>query len=436
MKSLYLTLLFLAAISLAQAQVQCDNDSTGNIPLTDLGAGTYLGEQGGLYPGGQNTMPSSHLKAGRKMARSIVPLDSLGNEDWVNGKVLFIGMGASTAGNTWNHFMEIFDTLSNVNPYLTLNNACLGAKGIEMMIDTTYNNWYWDDEIIPKLASKNSSQAQVQVVWIKTASKVDTIMEFPLHPSAIADKYEILMGVLQAKFPNLKLVFITSSVYGGYADPIKTFYDVVSEPGSYWNGFGVKWAIERQILGDPDLKYKGGSKKAPFMGWGPYVWADGVNPSSKGLYWNCEEDFADDGGGYHLTNGGKNKESNLLRDWALTDPIAKIFFVDGPKWNPVLREGSNASQSSIANNNILQQGLEIYPSPNHGNFYLQFALPVDGYSQLSIVNNLNQTVWEKRIDNAIASNGIAIDISGMPTGLYVAVVTINGQLFSTKFLLN
>lgn len=71
--------------------------------------------------------------------------------------------------------------------------------------------------------------------------------------------------------------------------------------------------------------------------------------------------------------------------------------MDGPKWNPVLREGSNASQSSIANNNILQQGLEIYPSPNHGNFYLQFALPVDGYSQLSIVNNLNQTVWEKEL---------------------------------------
>lgn len=436
MKNLYLTLFFLVALNLAQAQVQCDNDSTGNIPLTDLGTGTYLGVQGGLYPGGQNTMPTSHLKAGRKMAKSIVPLDSLGNEDWVNGKVLFIGMGASTAGNTWNHFMEIFDTIAGVNPYLTLNNACLGAKGLEVMIDTINNNWYWNDNIMPKLLDKNSTAKQVQVIWVKSASKEDTIMEFPLHPLAIADKYETLMGVLYKKFPNLKLVFITSSVYGGYADPMKLFYNVVSEPGSYWNGFAVKWVIERQISGDSDLKYRGGGKNAPFMGWGPYTWADGINPNSSGLYWNCEEDFAPDGGGYHLTNGGKDKDALLLRDWALTDPIAKIFFLDGPIWNPVLREGSNASQSSNTNTTISHQSLEIYPSPNNGNFYLQFALPVDGYSQLSIVNNLNQTVWEKRIDNAIASNGISIDISDMPTGLYVAVVNINGQLFSTKFLLN
>src|SRR3954471_22707942 len=36
-------------------------ETTGMVALTDLGKGTYKGEQGGLYPGGVNTMPAAHL---------------------------------------------------------------------------------------------------------------------------------------------------------------------------------------------------------------------------------------------------------------------------------------------------------------------------------------------------------------------------------------
>src|SRR5438045_3646396 len=35
-------------------------ESTGLIPLTDLGKGLYKGEQGGLYPNGENSMPEEH----------------------------------------------------------------------------------------------------------------------------------------------------------------------------------------------------------------------------------------------------------------------------------------------------------------------------------------------------------------------------------------
>src|SRR5215212_4329503 len=53
-------------------------DSTGMIPLPDLGKGTYKGEQGGLYPGGANVPPAAHLKAGVKIAKSVRPLDPEG----------------------------------------------------------------------------------------------------------------------------------------------------------------------------------------------------------------------------------------------------------------------------------------------------------------------------------------------------------------------
>src|SRR5947209_13439872 len=47
-------------------------DSMGFTALNDLGPGTYKGEQGGLYPGGSNTMPAAHLKAGLEQAAQVV----------------------------------------------------------------------------------------------------------------------------------------------------------------------------------------------------------------------------------------------------------------------------------------------------------------------------------------------------------------------------
>src|SRR6266446_10089616 len=55
-------------------------ESVGLTPLTDLGKGSYKGEQGGLYPGGENVMPPEHLKAGLRIAKTVVPLDTEGKE--------------------------------------------------------------------------------------------------------------------------------------------------------------------------------------------------------------------------------------------------------------------------------------------------------------------------------------------------------------------
>ena len=42
-------------------------DSMGMIALTDLGKNSYKGEQGGLYPGGENSPPPEHLNADWKL---------------------------------------------------------------------------------------------------------------------------------------------------------------------------------------------------------------------------------------------------------------------------------------------------------------------------------------------------------------------------------
>src|SRR5215467_12438650 len=59
----------------------CSKTSVGFTPLNDLGAGSYKGMQGGLYPGGSNVRPAGHETAGLDLARSIGPLGTTGQSD-------------------------------------------------------------------------------------------------------------------------------------------------------------------------------------------------------------------------------------------------------------------------------------------------------------------------------------------------------------------
>src|SRR5436190_79925 len=69
-------------------------DSTGMVALPDLGKAKYQGEQGGLYPGGENKPPARHLKAGLALAKTIRPLDAEGRES-ADGKIVLMSVGMS-----------------------------------------------------------------------------------------------------------------------------------------------------------------------------------------------------------------------------------------------------------------------------------------------------------------------------------------------------
>jgi hypothetical protein len=122
-------------VKVGAAQLNCDADSTGLISLVDLQEDNYLGFQGGLYPEGSNFMPAEHKTDGLNIARTIKPLDSLGNVDWENGKIVFLGMGASVAGNPWNNVINLTKFDTDLNPCMQLINACVGSKGLNIMVD-------------------------------------------------------------------------------------------------------------------------------------------------------------------------------------------------------------------------------------------------------------------------------------------------------------
>jgi hypothetical protein len=65
----------------------CQNDSTGFIPLIDLGLNGFHGMKGGLYGNGENNMPEGHLLSGLEAGQQILPLNTQGEFD-INGKLV------------------------------------------------------------------------------------------------------------------------------------------------------------------------------------------------------------------------------------------------------------------------------------------------------------------------------------------------------------
>lgn len=83
-KIISIILLGIACNSFVYSQPNCPNDSTGLILISDLGSTLYLGYQGGLYPGGSNSRPSTHLNTGITLANQITPRDTAGNKVFVS----------------------------------------------------------------------------------------------------------------------------------------------------------------------------------------------------------------------------------------------------------------------------------------------------------------------------------------------------------------
>ena len=84
---------------------------------------------------------------------------------------------------------------------------------------------------------------------------------------------------------------------------------------------------------------------APWIAWGPYTWADGVNPRSDGLVWECDE-FGRDGS--HPNSAGSLKLGGLLLDFFTSDPATTPWFLgDGiePRPNTVTTGASTTTVS-------------------------------------------------------------------------------------------
>ena len=293
--------------------------------------------QGGLYENGTNSVPLDHSNAGFTFAGQVQQLDVNGNPS-PSGLIVLLSVGMSNAKDEFGTFLR---TYVQSPPYSTqINPAVAVVNGaLDGIAACSWTYWYTPfpgqncggslttspyDLLTPQFGGSTidcsppsascPSHNQVQVIWLKQANSL--VKPFPptlpvntacppaqpQNNSTCADAlyYEYLLaGILRAtkiRYPNVKLVFVTSRIYGGYGDG-PNLQTKSPEPFTYEYGFSTKWLIQAQI----DQADRGGAADpiagnlaysvAPWSAWGPYIWADGPNPRQgdpvfpNGLVW-------------------------------------------------------------------------------------------------------------------------------------------------------
>lgn len=289
---------------------------TKPVPLTDFGSRLYRGQQGGLYPNGSNQRPSAHNAAGAALAQSIKPLDNAGAVNETSGKIVWMSVGMSNTTQETQAFLSLMQSYPDKNPKLVLVDGAEGGQDINAILSPTASYW---TTVANRLSTAALTASQVQVVWYKEAEAQPADTAFATYPNALKEKYRSVMQLLKAKFPNLKLVYLSSRIYAGYATS-----KLNPEPFAWYTGWTVKRLIEDQINGDASLSFTGSNPMAAWLSWGPYMWADGTSPRSDGLTW-VPSDYQSDG--THPGTTGRQKVAQMLLQFFSTDETTKPWFL-------------------------------------------------------------------------------------------------------------
>lgn len=422
----FILLIAVSLPSLRQASAaDCTRTSVGLTPINDLGAGNYLGFAGGLYTNGSNQMPDDHLAAALNAAAGIRPRNTLGQPS-TSGRIALVSIGMS---NTTQEFCATrsggqpvtctsFSFVGQASSDPAVNNSVLalvnGASGGQTAAT-------WDAPSDPNydrirdvdLAGAGLTEAQVQAAWVKVANANPTAS----LPSPNADAYQLVtqMGnvvrAMRARYPNLRIVYISSRIYAGYASTTLN-----PEPFAYESAFAVKWVVEaqiRQMRGEPvdqragDLNY---NTIAPLLSWAAYTWANGTTPRSDGLVWNCADLQTD---GTHPANSGREKVGTLLLNFFKTDPTTRPWFLIAANVSLSGRvtapDGRGVRNAVVAMTDTLSGARRTAATSSFGMYTFDDVTPNRTYTVTVLSKRYR---FEARAVQVLADNIFNIDFSG------------------------
>jgi hypothetical protein len=295
-------------------------DLTGFKPLTELGTSEYKGFKGGLYGEGKNERPEEHEAAGVAIAKKIQPLDKDGKPA-ADGKIVLLSIGMSNTTGEFQVFMRQARGEKQMNPKVKLVDGAQGSMTAARISDPDGKEgaqfWKTVDE---RLKEAGVTAAQVQAAWIKEADAGPTAA-FPKHAETLQNELAEIARILHQRFPNLRLAYLSSRIYAGYATT-----KLNPEPFAYETAFAVRWLLEDQINGAKALNYDPdkGEVKAPWLSWGPYLWANGTTKRADGLFYD-RGDLSGDG--THPSGSGGQKVAKQLLEFFKTDTTTKLWFV-------------------------------------------------------------------------------------------------------------
>jgi hypothetical protein len=295
----------------------CQLSSLGLTPLSDLECGTYKGFPGGLYPG-SSTIPDAHAIDGMKVSFDVGPRRGDGHLDRQAGRIGFASIGMSNTESEFSWMNSAVRSTPGLNPALVVVNGAQATRTAEQWADPASIVWSNFDQ---RLAAAGITPRQVQVVWIKLAEQFPSrIGAFPVHAQVLEDDLLDTLRNAKQRYPNLLIAYLSSRTRA-----YTTITDTLNpEPYAYESGFAVKWLVERQIDGDPALRFDGTAPPVPWIAWGPYLWADGATPRSDGFTWTC--DLVNSTDWVHPFYTGQVKVAGELMRFLLEEPTADHWF--------------------------------------------------------------------------------------------------------------
>ena len=258
--------------------------------------------------------PPAHLAEGLALARSIGPMNAAGVPD-PGGRFAFVSIGMSNTTQEFSTFKPLADADAGRHPRLVIVD---GAQGGQTAADWASADCPCWGVLDSRLASAGITAAQVATAWVKLANRQPSGPFLP-HAQQLQQNTVVVLQRLKARFPNLQLAYLSSRIYAGYATSTLN-----PEPYAYESGFAMRWVIEDQLQGR--LPFRSGAI-APWLGWGPYLWADGLRPRSDALTWACADFSAD---GTHPSSSGRQKVAQLLLQFLRTDATAREWFLADP----------------------------------------------------------------------------------------------------------
>jgi hypothetical protein len=230
---------------------------------------------------------------------------------------VFISIGMSNTTQEFSAFKPRADADPGRDPRLVIVDGAQGGQTAADWASPSCGCW---TQLESRLRNAGVTAMQVVVAWVKLANRQPTD-PFPGHALTLKQNVITVLQALQSRFPNLRLAYLSSRIYAGYATTTLN-----PEPYAYESGFSMRWIIEDQLRGDGTLNFdpSRGQVRAPWLAWGPYLWADGLAPRSDGLTWACPDLQAD---GTHPSGSGETKVADMLLQFVRSDSTAREWFL-------------------------------------------------------------------------------------------------------------
>ncbi len=280
------------------------------VPIDEM-TGTYQGKSGGLYGDGRNDVPETLAKAAEEASQAIRPLDSKGNPS-SNGRIGMLAIGQSTTRMVFDSFRSAARNAKASN--VVLVNGALDGNDSE---DWATKNGPWN-QASKKIGRAGLSTQQIEVLWIETTlifpARVST---FAARNSVFVNHLDQILNRAKQQFPNLRMIFVSSRYYGGWAQKPTS-----PEPYAYENGFGVRDFVLSKMAQPTRANGTNGTK--PVVMWGPYYWTSGTTPSRIDGLTLTRSDLRTDG--IHPTASGAAKFADQLLRFFTQDRFAKPWF--------------------------------------------------------------------------------------------------------------